>query len=281
VARYLTFRTVADVERRLGMGRGQGHGAGYLPWFYVHEVPSRGRSHKPIGLASGGRTQHLLSDLEWSCNTVFEYLHGVRDIREQFPLLPYRCTVPVARAFGIRHPIYARNVPKVVTSDLCVDIAIPSNSDNVHEIAVACKYKKDLREESVRESLALECATNEALGRRWFKVDEDTIPKQVHKNLIWLRHGARLPKHLEDPVSVARFVDAFSAIHDSESPLIELLNECSAKVRHPYADAVWFFKYACWHHIISVDLFTPIRLLHSVQLLEGPEHGLELITAAA
>lgn len=62
MARYLNLRTAADVERRLEAGRGKGHGSKYLPWFYVHEVPSRGRSHKVNGLLTGGRLHYLLSD---------------------------------------------------------------------------------------------------------------------------------------------------------------------------------------------------------------------------
>ena len=281
MARYLTLRTAADVERRLEAGRGRGHGKGYLPWFYVHEVPSRGRSHKVYGLVSGGRQHHLLSDLEWYCLVALEFIKGVLDIREQFPILPYGSTVPVAQTLGIRHPIYAKGVPRILTSDFCVDLPNLQASNGVEEVTIACKYKKDIQVARTRELLHLECVTNQALGRRWYLVDEDSFPRTFRRNLFWLRQGAFAPPELTSSLILDEFTETFLATYDPGAPLIDLLNLSAVKMRMTFDQVAWQFKFAAWNHLIEVDVFEPIGFLNRVALNRGQHHALSIIPVAA
>ncbi len=111
--RYPSFRNAADVERRIGKGFGQGRGAAYRPWLRVQEVPSKGRSHRVVGVKVA-RTHHLLSDLEAACLFALEYQRSVEDIREQFPLLPVEVTQAAAALLGVHHPRYPFTGAKMI-----------------------------------------------------------------------------------------------------------------------------------------------------------------------
>jgi hypothetical protein len=65
-------------------GRGQGHGAEYLPWLTISDVPSHGRSHRVKGRKTG-RIHHLLSDKEWRTFLFLDWCDDVTDIREHAP----------------------------------------------------------------------------------------------------------------------------------------------------------------------------------------------------
>ena len=53
----------AKIARFRKEGRGEGFGADYKPWLTARDVPSRGRSHRVLGVTTG-RVHHLLSDIE-------------------------------------------------------------------------------------------------------------------------------------------------------------------------------------------------------------------------
>lgn len=102
-------------------GRGQGHGAEYLPWLTTSDVPSHGRSHRPWGRKTG-RIHHLLSDHEWRTFLFLDWCDDVTDIREQFPLNRDN-TRPIAEILGVRHPIdTSTKTPRVMTTDFLVDV---------------------------------------------------------------------------------------------------------------------------------------------------------------
>jgi hypothetical protein len=66
-------------------GRGQGAFEDYTAWHRVRrsDPPSRGRSHLH---SWRGRQLDLMSDLEWTGLLFASQLHGLIDVREQFPL---------------------------------------------------------------------------------------------------------------------------------------------------------------------------------------------------
>ncbi len=91
-----------QIARRIKDGRGQGLGKKYLPWLYVQDVPSDGRSHRVYSHKTG-RIHHLLSDLELAAFLVFEWTPNITDIREQFPL-NREDTRSITRENRLKHP---------------------------------------------------------------------------------------------------------------------------------------------------------------------------------
>lgn len=99
----------AKIARFRKEGCGEGSGADYAPWLTVRDVPSRGRSHRLVGVATG-RAHHLLSDIERRTFLIHDFRDDVRDIRERFPLSLDQ-TRSIAEAAGIRHPVDSKAVP--------------------------------------------------------------------------------------------------------------------------------------------------------------------------
>lgn len=105
-------------ETRIKQKRGKGRLARYIPWFKVHEVPSRGVSWRIKGTKTN-RIHHLLSTLEKVVMLHFDSLPTVIDIREQFPL-PLRETLRIADMHGTKHG-NDKGVNKVMTTDMLID----------------------------------------------------------------------------------------------------------------------------------------------------------------
>ncbi|HYH22514.1 MAG TPA: TnsA endonuclease N-terminal domain-containing protein [Azospirillum sp.] len=111
----------AKIARYHKEGRGKGHGAEYVPWIKVGDVPSRGRSHRLNGVKTG-RLHHLLSDNEANLFRLLDWCDDVTDIREQFPL-DREATRRIAEQLGIRHPHdTVTQTPLVMTTDVLVDV---------------------------------------------------------------------------------------------------------------------------------------------------------------
>lgn len=93
------FRSTPEtIEKRFAEGRGQGAGANYRPWLEVHDFPSRGVIHRPLG-AKTGRVHHLFGNLEFMLFLIYGVLACITDLREQFPLLPLDETLEIAQSF--------------------------------------------------------------------------------------------------------------------------------------------------------------------------------------
>ena len=119
-------------ETRIKQKRGTGRLASYIPWYKVHEVPSKGVSWRIKG-AKTNRIHHLLSTLEKVVMLHFDSLPTVIDIREQFPL-PLRKTLRIADMQGTKHG-NDKGVYKVMTTDLLIDF-------QNEQLAISIKPKK-------------------------------------------------------------------------------------------------------------------------------------------
>jgi len=205
----------------------------------------------------------------------------VRQIREQFALLPHSLTSEVAKDLGIRHPVYrGTNVPVVMTSDFCVDIQAGNSGNETQEIAIAVKYTSDLKKERVRELLAIEYQANKVLGRPWFLFTEVTLSRVTRQNLIWLWHGARLPDHLQKPWIIAEFCKNFQGLYQPQATLQAQLEQCRRQFDMSPDDVRRLFKYSAWHNLLPVDLLQPIGYRMPFALARSFENVLELASAA-
>jgi len=184
----------AKIARFQEEARDQGAGADYKPWLTVRDVPSRGRSHRILGAVTG-RVHHLLSDLERDAFLIYDYLSGVSDIREQFPL-DRDATSTIAEQAGIRHPVDARTkTPLVQTTDLVVDIV---RNGLPETIARSVKPSSELQKARVVEKLEIERRYWKDRGVDWGIVTEHELPSAVIQNLQLLQGCGRVD-HLQQP----------------------------------------------------------------------------------
>ena len=180
------------IERRLAEGRGQGQGAAYKPYIEIHDLASRGQANR-VKSPLHGRTCHLLSLLETDWFYAIHALPGLKDIREQYPLLELDETLAIADQLGIVHPTDPKSQePCVVTTDFLLTF-----QDGLREYgrAIAIKPAADLASERVLEKLEIERIYWSARNVDWRILTEKELPRALVKNMRWL-----LP-HLDLPTS--------------------------------------------------------------------------------
>lgn len=166
---------------RLIEHRGTGRGENYKPWLRVGEVQgSFSRSHRPYSFKTK-REHHLLSDLELYYFLLMEWDDNVKEIREQYPLLPILKTQLIATQMGYRHPTPpGTTTPIVMTTDFIITRKI----DGIYvDEAIAIKTEADLSKPRTREKMAIERQFWIEKGIRWKVVTDTNIPIQKAKNL--------------------------------------------------------------------------------------------------
>ncbi len=190
------------IDKRLKAGRGQGRGAKYKPWLYIHDVASTGRAWRTKGWKTG-RPHHLLSDFEHDYQLIKDWDPSVIDIREQYPLLPLEETLAIAEECGIRHPSVRHPtkrgvvIPVVMTTDFVLTI---SEGLNTYDLARTLKYAKDLESQRTLEKLEIERKYWARRNIDWAIVTEHEISRVLARNI------QKLHKHLtiEDRVALPK-----------------------------------------------------------------------------
>lgn len=131
--RALTSTKIAD---RIKQGRGIGQGKAYQPWLTIQDVASRGQASRVLG-AKTGRRHELLSLLEKQYFYILDLTSAIRDIREQYPLLPLESTQTIASELGIKHPADPHTgQDSVMTTDFVIAVC---KNDRTIEVARTLK----------------------------------------------------------------------------------------------------------------------------------------------
>ena len=170
-------------------GRGQGTGADYKPWIYIHDFPSRGVSARIPGRTTG-RIHHLLSRHEEYYFYILDADPDVLDIREQFPLRLTE-TMEIARRLNLKHPRKG-NFPFVMTTDFLI-----TRTDGLHARTIKCS--DELENPRVIEKFSIEQAYWAAHGIDWKIVTEKQICRNRALNCQWLYSGETPENLIPDP----------------------------------------------------------------------------------
>ena len=206
------------IEKFVRQGRGGGELGRYYPWWTVFDIPSKGLRTRVRGIKTG-RTHHLLSLLEL---TFFFLAEFVLDIREQFPLLPQRETLAIAKQLGITHPVdRVTRCPIVLTTDFLLTVRC-GPSDQLQAWSV--KYLKDLRN--------LRTLDKEEVQRQWwqskdipwrFFTERDVTPAQA-RNVRFLFPYKKASSLKGIPTHIIRHATDY--LHDHISPNAVLRELC-------------------------------------------------------
>jgi len=186
-------RNESDIRNLLRQGRGGGIGENYVPYFFVRDVPSLGRSHRIYSKLSD-RVHHLLSDIEYAHYLIFDMDETIIDIREQFALSREE-TIKIAALLGFRHPKDPRSDTNcVMTTDFVITY---KNKPNPTHKAFAIKPASQIQKPRVSEKLKIE-------GLYWKEKDipfqvltEHDVPPHLKRSLQWLRQYHDLSKFTE------------------------------------------------------------------------------------
>ncbi|STQ91952.1 TnsA endonuclease-like protein [Iodobacter fluviatilis] len=251
------FKTQADIDRYISQGYGQGEGPQYLPWLRVQDVPSKGRSRKVQG-TKVDRLHHLLSDVEFACFLTLEFSEQVIDIREQFPLFPTEQAIDIANQLGIRYPLYrGTQLHFVMTTDFL--ITLQATDGTRYLAARSVKTEGDLLPSSelkrTIEKLELEKALLQVQGvHDWKLVTEKTMGATLIENLIWLRKGKTLERHLLKPDTHSQFIHALEFYANKERTLASVIRASATSTHIPYTDGILLFKYLVLNKNICFDI---------------------------
>lgn len=271
MSRPRTLWTPEIIQRRIAEGRGKGEGATYVPWLFVQSFPSRGRVHRIFGWKTS-RVHHLFSDLERKVFLQYQWPHSVRDLREQFPLLPLEETVEIARAIGVRHPADPRTkYPVVMTTDLLLSV---DQGLKAHLHPRTVKYFDDLSNPRTLEKLELERRFWSASTRNsTLKImTERKVSDPFIMNMLWVHSHYWLsdlfPLTVKD---VPRITTLLTRLVTNETlPLRAVTQKCDFLLRLEAGTSLTVVRHLLANRYWEVDMKTRIRTNEPLVLLNTP-----------
>jgi TnsA endonuclease N terminal/TnsA endonuclease C terminal len=196
--------TESTTSQRLKEGRGGGRGPNYIPWLFIHDVPSKGRVSRIKGWTTG-RPHHLLSDLERDFFFVYDWALPIVDIREQYPLLPLEETLAIAEECGYRHPSVpdrtkrGTQIPVVMTTDFVITIA---EGLERYDQARTVKYSQDLQSPRTLEKFEIERRYWERRNVDWSIVTEKNLSRVLAHNVQLIHNHVTIDDRLALPATM-------------------------------------------------------------------------------
>jgi hypothetical protein len=253
------------IERRLAEGRGQGRGADYKPWIEIHDLASRGQANR-VKSPLNGRTCHLHSQLEFDWFYTFHALPGLKDLREQYPLLELEETLAIADQLAIVHPTDPKShEPCVATTDFLLTI-----HDGLREVdtAIAIKPAVDLASQRVLEKLEIERVYWLARKIDWRILTDKELPRPVVKNMKWLHPHIDLPESGEfTPQMVVRVRTVLEPeVTDGTRSLAVIAAECDDRLGLTPGAALCVARHLIGIGVWPVDLKVEIDPRKPLQL---------------
>ena len=258
-----------NIQKMIKEGYGFGVGSRYKPWINIQDVPSLGRATRIKGTKT--RRQHeLLSDMERNYFYILEFSDSVKDIREQFPLLPIEDTIAIASEIGIKHPKNPKTGEDIImTTDFLITV---STADGIKEVARTIKSKDDLLNKRILEKFEIERIFWKKRNVDWAIVTEEEIDRTIANNMSFI-HGYTDIKN----------VDAFNEIDSLEIQdlIYEFLRRLIDDKRSIRAVALEFdndmslesgcglsiFKYLVINKIIEIDISKKIDVNKNISIL--------------
>lgn len=247
------------VSERLTAGLGSGSGDGYRPWHSVHDVSSRGRQTR-TAMRKLDRVVHTHSYIERAFLLVAEFQKSFYDIQDQWPI-PHEITLAVAKALEIRHPTYpVSHAPVVMSFDFVLTTV---DTDGVLlKTPWDCKRESEVQKLRILEKLTLHRGAAEQLGMAPARLfTENSVPKQVLRNIEWIRSTLPLPgepQHIHDLYKSER--DAMVEDLASVAVTVLIKSYCAAydqRKGFERGTALRVFAWLLWDHKVSVDLEGP------------------------
>ena len=261
---YDIASALAEIEKKVKAGRGQGSGADYLPWDFVQELHSLGRNNRPPGLSTG-RAHQFASDEKYHYFLMLDMSLKVSDIREGYPHTDLKEMVEIAESMGIQYPTEPDSrIPKVLLTDYLVDIE--KESITCYE-AHLFRHVHELDSQSTLNVMDI-------LGKYWqrreipLKIGTPLeIPKKFVKNLEQMRKNYHLDDQdlSDDEIQTISHILTEEALNSSRA----LSKTCTALdkrlgLRPGSSLSVAFHLIA--RRIWQVDIFQPIDPAKPLQI---------------
>lgn len=271
-----TTRKLAQVQRWIKEGRGQGRDESYCPWIRITRRFSSPVSHMVFAaLSIHQRNHHFLSKLEHHTALQLAYL-GAREIRECLPLWPTEHTNPIlddssercrglleiANGHGIDHGVFVgTDVPYIGSIDIMAKL--PWRGRTYH-VGISCKPDPIMaRSPRARERVHLDRLYCQEIGAHHVHEGGATFAPTLLSNLEAYRPSRG------ELLALARssMLTEFSSHFDQaplEWSLHRTITECGSRVGAVGADAARLWRVGAWTHQIDIDLSKRVAMLKPV-----------------
>lgn len=254
--RTWTLKKIADRIRR---GFGRGTLADYIPWIGVRDLSSRGTSTR-MWSPKTGRKMQFLSNIERDTFLIAEFREDFIDYWEQWPLERYR-TQWAAEKLGYRHPIYVGGtIPVVMSVDGVLTLR---NRSGTTRKAIDCKHSSDLKNKRTQEKLAITRLACEQMDLPHLVVTERQAPRQVIKNILWVRMAVKKTGEVEPikgafdmwPMRMHRHLVGHHLHPEFRSlPLNAYCKWFESEHGLPRGLGLRLMKLLMWQHLVDFDL---------------------------
>lgn len=262
-------KRMQNIEKMINEGYGSGVGSEYRPWIKIQDVPSLGRVTRVKGIKTN-RQHELLSDMERNYFYILEYSDNVKDIREQFPLLPQEDTVSIADELGLKHPKNPETGEDIViTTDFLITI---STVDGIKEVARTIKSKDDLLDKRILEKFEIERVFWNKRNIDWAIVTEEEIDKTIAYNISFIQ-GYRDIKNVDgfndiDSLEIQDLVCEFlRRIVDDKRSMRAISLEFDNDMSLESGCGLSIFKYLIINKIIKIDISKKIDVNKNIPIL--------------
>lgn len=252
------------VEGWIAKKFGQGKGGDYKPWMYSRDFANHAPSFH-VASAVTGRTHFYFSNIELGCHYVAEYSGKLRDIREQYALLPWRELQVVAAKVGIPYPMFPGTTTWVFSTDLVLEVV---RKDGFETIAVCVKPAEELSDPNVLAKLWLEKFYWRRRNIKWILYcGEDNL----HQNLRFFDSGIRHIGQIESiGVPTAQFAKTFEKHWQPHLSLNEVNFSAAREIGMREQDAMHLLAAAVWRRQINIDLVSePLSHVSPVKLIRN------------
>lgn len=246
-------KRIENIDKMLKEGRGTGIGFEYKPWLRIQDVPSLGRVTRVKGIKTG-RQHEFLSDMERNYFYLLEYSENVRDIREQYPLLPIEETLLIAEELNLQHPKHPETKENIVmTTDFLITL-----NNNV-EVARTIKSKDELLDRRVMEKFEIEQIYWERKGIDFGIVTEQEIDKVVAHNISYVQNYRDI-SNLDCFTNVEKhelrdlIYEFIKRIVDNDKSMRAICSQFDSDMSLEKGSSLSIFRYLVINKIIEIDI---------------------------
>lgn len=248
-------------DKWLKEGRGQGQGCNYKPWLRIQDVPSTGKSSRLLGIKTQ-RQHEFLSNNESNYFFITEFSDLVKDVREQFPLLPIEETISIAQELGIKHPCDPMTQEEIViTTDFLITI-LEDNKEKI--LARTVKEYEKLNSKRQMEKFEVERRYWAKRDVNWGVVTEREINKVIANNieLVYQFNSLNNLKGFESlyPEEILKIADAFKKEIIGVSIIRTKAQDFEEKMLLEIGTGISLFKHLIITKQVYIDMTIPLNI---------------------
>ncbi|NBD25632.1 TnsA endonuclease N-terminal domain-containing protein [Paenibacillus glycinis] len=256
--------TKEKLNRFIKEGRGQGIGSKYVPWTKTHEFASKGRATRIHGIKTN-RIHHLHSDNQLRAFFLFEWSEKVLDIRECFPLLDVmECIDNKDDLLFDKFRDKESGEPLVLTTNFVLTIRNAESKEV--QITRTIKDSSEFSRQLTFEKLEIERRYWNSKGIEWKVITEKQLPRQVHKNIEWVRttlldENININKNEYSDLLLQLLIANYECKLADVLRKFDLMEGCSKGL------GLYLFRYLIAKKKIKVDLKNKIDISSSIREL--------------